>query len=188
MVALYKLLGISLIDEVYLDTESDEVISKISSPNVLISRRESRYATNQTDGNQMMVNFIERIDGDIYVKLLCTSPFILSQTIERGIRFLLEHPEHDSIFAVRKEKCYLWQHDKPLYDINHIPNSKMLEDTIIEAMSLYIIRKEAVLKTKRRIGNTPYMLNITPLEALDINYPEDYEFALSIAKGIKYNV
>jgi CMP-N-acetylneuraminic acid synthetase len=183
-VNLEKLIECSLIDEAYLDTESEEIIKMAEGIGCEILRRDPALATNKTDGNQLLLNEASKVDADIYVMILGTSPFIKINTIENGIKVLLENEEYDSVVAVRREKFYLWNNGKPVYDINNIPNSFTLEDTIIETMGLYIIRKNALLSTRRRIGNRPYLLNVSPVEAIDVNYPEDYELAKFIAKGM----
>ena len=50
---------------------------------------------------------------------------------------------------------------------------------------LYIVKKEAALKTGRRIGNKPFLLEATPLEAVDVNWPEDFKLAELIAAGMR---
>lgn len=184
-VNLEKLVKCKAIDEAYLDTECNEIISLADGSGAKILKRDANLATNKTDGNQLLLNEASQVDADIYVMLLGTSPFIKIETIEEGINILKENKEYDSVVAVRKEKFYLWKDGKTVYNINNIPNSFNLEDTIIETMGLYIIRKETLFRTKRRIGDNPYLLNVSPIEALDINYPEDYELAKFVAKGIE---
>jgi CMP-N-acetylneuraminic acid synthetase/regulator of RNase E activity RraA len=183
--SLKKLMSIPIIDEVFLDTESYEIIELASEVKCNILKRDVSLASNKTDGNMLFFNEIQKTDADICVQLLCTSPFIKPSTIEKGIRILLDNPEYDSVVAIKKEKQYLWKDGKPIYDINHIPNSVDLEDTIIESMGLYIVRRETALKLRRRIGNNPFLLEIDPTESVDVNWPEDFELANLIAIGLR---
>jgi CMP-N-acetylneuraminic acid synthetase/regulator of RNase E activity RraA len=183
--SLKKLMSIPIIDEVFLDTESYEIIELASEVKCNILKRDVSLASNKTDGNMLFFNEIQKTDADICVQLLCTSPFIKPSTIEKGIRILLDNPEYDSVVAIKKEKQYLWKDGKPIYDINHIPNSVDLEDTIIESMGLYIVRRETALKLRRRIGNNPFLLEIDPTESIDVNWPEDFELANLIAIGLR---
>ncbi len=183
--SLKKLLSIKLIDEVYLDTESHEIIELASEVKCKILTRDISLASNKTDGHQLFYNEAIQTDADIYVQLLGTSPFIKPETIEKGINILIKENKYDSVVAVRKEKQYRWEKSKPTYDINRIPNSDELEDAIIESMGLYIVRKEAAHSTKRRIGNNPYLLEIDPIESVDVNWPADFELANLIAIGLR---
>lgn len=183
--SLKKLTNIAKIDEVYLDSESNEIIELASEVKCKILRRDQNLASNKTDGNLLFYNEILKTDADICIQLLATSPFIKIETIEKGIEILKNNNHYDSVVAIRKEKQYKWLNNKPTYDINHIPNSVDLEDTIIESMGLYIVRRSVALETKRRIGNNPYLLEINPLESIDVNWPEDFELANLIAIGLR---
>lgn len=148
--------------------------------------RDPKLATNKTDGHQLFLNEIENFpEADIYVQYLCTSPFLKEETIDKAIRLLKEHPEHDSVILMKKDKVYGWSDGQPTYDINHIPNSKDLPFTITESMALYVIRKETALKLRRRFGDNPLFVYATPLEYLDVNLPEDFEAAEIIAEGFR---
>lgn len=180
---LEKLSSCDFIDEVYLDSESDEIIGAASEVDCKILRRDPRLASNRTDGNQLFLNEVEHVEGDIFIQALCTSPFISPETIRKGVQVLIEDTRYDSVVLVRRDRQYTWNDGAPVYDINHIPNSVDLPDTIIETMGLYIMRREAALATRRRIGNRPFLLEATPLESVDVNWPEDFALAELIAAG-----
>ena len=180
---LEKLIDCYFIDEVYLDTESDEIIQMADHLNCKVLKRHPDLASNQTDGNRLFMNEVNQVDADIYIQILCTSPFISISTIEKGIEILKQNHAHDSVTLVTRAKQYTWSSNKPNYDINHIPNSVDLPETIIESMGLYIIRKDSALATGRRIGDNPYLLNASPTEAIDVNWPEEFELANLIAAG-----
>jgi regulator of RNase E activity RraA len=119
------------------------------------------------------------------VQLLGTSPFIKIETIEKAVAILKSDSQYDSVVAIRKEKQYRWEGGRPTYDLNHIPNSADLGDVVLESMGLYVVRREAALATKRRIGNAPFLLEIEPLESVDVNWPKDFEMANLLAVGLR---
>lgn len=182
---LKKLVSINAIDEVYLDTESDEIIDLASEVTCKILRRDPALASNKTDGNKLFMNEVLNCDADIIIQVLCTSPFIKKCTIEKAIDTLKACPEYDSVVAVKRDKMYLWTNGVPNYDINNIPNSIDLDDTVIETMSLYVMRREAALKLNRRIGDSPYLIHVDPAEAIDVNYPDEFVLAEHIAAGMR---
>ncbi|MBK7229891.1 MAG: cytidyltransferase [Ignavibacteriales bacterium] len=183
--SLKKLFSLPLIDEVFLDTESQEIIELASEVKCKILKRDPTLASNKTDGNLLFYNEVLNTDADVCIQLLATSPFVKVETITKGIYILLNNPEYDSVLAVRREKQYRWENNSPIYDINQIPNSIDLDDTVIESMGLYIVRRDAALKTKRRIGENPFLLEIDPLESIDVNFPPDFELANLIAIGLR---
>lgn len=183
--SLKKLAACPSVDEVWLDTESHDIISLASEVKCRVMRRDPTLASNKTDGHQLFLNEVVQTDADICVQLLGTSPFIKTETIEKAIEILKTDERYDSVVAVRKEKQYRWECGRPRYDLQHIPNSVDLEDSIIESMGLYVVRRDAALTTKRRIGDNPYLLEIDPLESVDVNWPIDFEMANLIAIGLR---
>lgn len=180
---LDKLLACAFIDEVYLDTESEELVAMAAERECRVLRRDPELASNRTDGNRLFMNEVGHVEADLYIQILCTSPFIDPDTIRRGVDALRDDPRHDSAVLVRKDRLYLWRDGRPTYDIAHIPNSYTLEETVIETMGLYIMRRDAALRLQRRIGDAPLLLEATPLEAVDVNWPEDFALAELIQAG-----
>lgn len=182
---LEKLVNCDFIDEVYLDSESEEILNYAPYLDYIPMKRDPNLATNRTDGHQMFYNEVSQVDADIYIQILGTSPFISPATIKKGIDVLLEHDEYDSVVLMKKEKEYLWKDNQPLYNKHNIPNSNTLPDTIIEAMGLYIVRKETALCTKMRYGDSVYMLTADAIETIDVNYPDEFELAECIMRGLQ---
>lgn len=182
---LEKLAECEFIDEVYLDSESDRIFELASEVNCKFMHRDPSLATNKTDGHQLFFNEAKQVDADIYVQLLGTSPFIKKATIQKGIDILVKNTEYDSVVLVRKEKQYQWKDDQPMYDKFHIPNSFNLDDTVIETMGLYIVRNTVALEKQMRFGDKVFLLEADALEAIDVNYPDDFELASYIAAGMR---
>ena len=182
---LRKLMACSFIDEVYLDTEDEHIIELATETGANVLRRDAALASNSTDGNALFRYEASKVEADIYIQILCTSPFIKIETISEGVSCLQNKPEYDSVVLVRKEKQYRWSSEGPLYRIDPIPNSVDLPDAIIETMALYIARRSCVEETGRRIGNNPYLLEASAIEAVDVNWPEDFEMANLIAAGLR---
>ena len=184
--ALKTLLKCKEIDRVFLDTESEEMYKMCDFLPITFMKRDPSLANNKTDGHQMFMNEVRSFpDADIYVQLLCTSPFIRPETIDAAIRELRDSEEYDSAILMRKEKCYFWEDGKPKYDIAHIPNSKDLPDTVTESMGLYIHKRESALATNRRYGDNPLLVYGKAEELVDVNTPEDLRFAEFLANGLR---
>ena len=179
------LLKCKLIDKVFLDTESEDMHLETKYLNCHHMKRDPALANNNTDGHVLFLNEVENYkDADIYVQLLCTSPFIKPETIDKAIETLISSDEYDSAIFMKKNKVYEWNNNVPLYDINHVPNSKDLPDRIEEGMSLYIVKKEAALKYRRRYGMKPLFVFGNGLENIDINNTDELELAKTIMDGI----
>jgi regulator of RNase E activity RraA/CMP-N-acetylneuraminic acid synthetase len=182
---LEKLLRCRLVDEVYLDTESEAIAALARHLPVRILTRSRFLASNGTDGHALFLNEVGHIDADIYVQALCTAPFVRPETVDRAIEVLTTSSQYDSVALVRHEKQYVWRNGTPAYGLGRIPNSVDLPTTTLEAMSLYAVRRDAALATGRRFGERVYLMEAAPVEAIDVNTPADFELASYIASGLR---
>lgn len=182
---LEKLSKSNFFDEVYLDTESEEVMAEAEGLDIKVLKRSKKLSTNETNGNDLLNNEVKNIDADIYVQVLCTSPFIKLSTIESAVETILKNKNYDSALMVRHQKQYQWLNGQPQYNIDKIPNSSDLDDICTETMGLYIVKRQAALDLKRRIGDRPYFIEASPVEAIDVNYPKDFELAQLVAAGLR---
>lgn len=181
---LKQLLSCPRIDEVWLDTESDDLISEVKDLPVRIMKRDAELATNATDGHEMFENECHQVpDADVVIQALCTAPFVDEYTINKGLDQLLDHPEYDSLVAVTRTRQYSWTRGEPDYGRGRIPNSADLPSSTIEAMSLYIVRSTSAEYPKKRFGRKPLLLNLSARESIDINYQEDLVDAEMICRG-----
>ncbi|TAK98585.1 MAG: dimethylmenaquinone methyltransferase [Rhodospirillaceae bacterium] len=183
---LRQLLACPEIDAVYLDTESDKIIELASDLPVKILKRNPKLASNKTDGHELFANECARVQADLYIQCLCTSPFITAETMSRAIKALKQAPKADSLVAVQKRKQYTWEKGRPAYGEGRIPNSVDLPDTVIESMGLYMVRGgKAGAKPKRRFGKDVVLFELTDEEAFDVNWPDDLALAERICAGYR---
>lgn len=181
---LRQLIECDLINEVYLDTDSDEIAELANDLPVKRLNRPVGLASNATDGHELFAWECAQVDADIYVQALCTSPFVTTETVRRALQSLMASEDNDSLVAVTKSKQYLWQGVEPLYGRGRIPNSVDLPVTTLEAMSLYAVRRE-IIPLGKRFGNNPLFFELSPAENIDVNWPEDLALAETIAAGIR---
>ncbi len=182
---LKQLLACPEIDDVYLDTESDRIIELASDLPVKILKRNAKLASNKTDGHELFANECAKVDADIYIQCLCTSPFITPETMTRAIKALKSDKKADSLVAVQKRKQYTWAKGRPAYGEGRIPNSVDLPDTVIESMGLYMVRKKGKAKPKKRFGDNVVLFELTDEEAFDVNWPDDLALAERISAGYR---
>ncbi|GHT92335.1 hypothetical protein FACS1894140_4200 [Spirochaetia bacterium] len=186
MHTLEKICSCDFIDEVYLDTESDEMLEYAPHLRYNPFKRDKTLADNSSTGDMLIYNEAKAVDADLYIQIMCTFPFISKESIKKGISVLLEKPEYDSVVMVKKDKLYEWKDNKPAYYVDgRIPNSVDLPDTLSETMGFYISRREVAINDKRRVGDHPYLLEASPIEAVDINTLPDFEMAEKISKGLQ---
>jgi CMP-N-acetylneuraminic acid synthetase/regulator of RNase E activity RraA len=184
MFTVRKLLACNLVDIVVVDSDDDEILDLARRAGAETLRRDKALASNRTDGNELFRNEIRHFSADIYIQHLCTSPFVREDTIDYAIKFLQKNADFDSVVLGNREKRYEWSKDHPLYDIRSIPNSVDLDYSYKESMGFYAIRAAAAEKTGRRIGGSPKLIFGKPIENVDVNEPDDLDFAKLIAGGL----
>ncbi len=160
-------------------------------PNTKYLKRDEKFDTAQADVKDMFRTFSFQVPADIYVLAHATAPFPKSTSIDEGIR-AVKSGQFDSAIAVKKMQEFIWKDSKPFnYNPLKILRTQDLELLYVETTGLYIFTQAVIRERKSRIGANPYMLEVTPIEAIDINNPVDFEIAnaineKTIKKG-KYN-
>lgn len=167
------------LDEIYVYC-SDESICKYLPNGVKFLKREKYLDLQTTSFNEVLTTFANIIDADFYVLTHATAPFISAESIEKGINAVLTN-KYDSALSVTKLQEFLWKDNKPFnYDVNKIPRTQDLEPLYTETCGLYIYNKNLINKEKRRIGHSPYLIEVSKIEACDINTKEDFIIADAI--------
>ena len=122
----------------------------------------------------------QEIDADIYVLCHATSPFIRSETIEKGLRAVRDG-EYDSAFAAQRLQTFVWYKGERLnYDPDDVPRTQDIEPICIETSAFFIYKKHVVTDIRRRIGNRPLICECDNVESVDIDYASDYEMAVKL--------
>ena len=172
-----------MIDEVYIYC-SDDSVQKYILSGVKYLKRPKYLDEDSVNANDFIREFIKEVDADIYVNAHTTSPFARTETINDCIE-KVKSGEYDSAFCAESIKTFLWQDNKPInFDVNSFPRTQDLPDIYGETSIAYVFRKETFEKYNRRVGVKPYIKKVGKIEAVDIDYPEDFEIANAIYKGV----
>ncbi len=180
---LDNLSNTDLCDSINVYCSSEEVIPYLSSNARFIKRPE--YLDLATSNfTQIFNSFMSQISSDIYVYAHATAPFVTINTMKECI-LAVKSGEYDSAFCALKLQDYLWQNGKPLnFDATNLPRTQDLPAIYKETSGIYVFTKEVFQKYKTRIGENPYIKEVSTIEAIDIDYPEDFEIADAIYMSI----
>ncbi len=174
------------VDEVIVDTNNELIISKAPQlfDKVLISKRPYKLSPPSTNINKIIEHDIERFDADIYLQTHVTNPLLKPETIANSLKIFIELEDgYDSLFSVNKyNKRFYDSNGKALnHDLDNLVRTYELSPVYEENSILYIFTKESFFKKKNRIGLKPKMLEISHVEAIDINDEITFRFAEVIA-------
>jgi CMP-N-acetylneuraminic acid synthetase len=188
-IKLRQLLGCDLIDEVVLSTNDDEILDFASSFKVSklqIHQRKDSLCSSSTSTDELVSHALDLIPNEHILWTHVTSPFInssvYSDIISRYKKCLVSG--YDSLMTTTLIHAFLWGKNGPInYDrnIEKWPRTQTLEP-------LHEINSGAFLNSAfnykvlhDRIGVNPFFYSMDRIIAHDIDWPDDFSIAESIA-------
>ena len=162
-VFLRTLVKVKEFDEIYVFCSSPEIKDYLID-GVEYLERPKYLDTQEATPQQIMGEFIKRIDADIYAVCHCTSPFVTAEHFGECVKAVISE-KYDSSFTAEKIQRLLWSSDN-------------------KPSAAYVFKKEVFEKYKRRIGINPHITEVSGVECVDIDYPEDFEIANAIYMSI----
>lgn len=178
---LEKLSKIDLLDELYVFC-SDENIKNYLTRKAIFLKRPKYLDTKEATPQNIINEFMRRVnDADIYCVCHCTNPLVSTEHFRETINALVQK-NFDSAFTAKKIQKLFWtQKKEPLnFDATNIPRTQDLPPLYEEIPAIYAFRKEMFIETQRRIGFNPRITQISEIESVDIDYPQDFIIANSI--------
>lgn len=187
---LDTLLGISEIDQVVINTDARSILQNhglVDESRVLIRDRKESIQGDYVSMNKIIEDDVNSIAADYYFMTHTTNPLLSQSTIREAMMQLKmadEDGSADSIFTVNKIQTRFYNSD--VEPINHDPKNLIRTQDLVpwfeENSCLYGFTKDSFGSTKARIGKKPKMLVTSKFESIDIDEPDDWEFALAAAK------
>lgn len=184
-----NLLKSKFVDEIVIDTDSPDIIkmTRENFPTVLILERPEHLRDGSIAMNDVLLNITNQIEADLYLQTHSTNPLLTSNTIDKGIKNLLEsYPMYDSLFSVTKRNVRFW--DILARPINHNQNillrTQDLPPIFEENSCMYIFSKDILKSKHNRIGNRPILFEIDPVESQDIDVELNFKVAEFLYKEV----
>lgn len=176
---LSTLIKVENIDEVYVYCSNPD-IKEFLPEGVKYLRRSESLDQDTTKMNEVLSCFANDVDSDVYVMTHTTAPFIKPESIKKGLDAVLSG-QFDSSFAAKKVQDFLWKDGKPFnYELNNIPRTQDLPALFEETSGFYIYKKDVIKNLNRRIGNSPFIVEVGEIESIDIDEREDFLIADAI--------
>lgn len=188
---IQTLLNVPEIDEIVVNTDSDEAIQKVidyNNPKVKYHKREAYYASAQCSASDFLKHLGETTDTDIFVYAPCTNPLVSAQTYSNCINEFLGNSDIDSLTTANYVKDFLWENNKAInYDSLKAPRSQDLPDIISLNFACSVMTKDNLLKYSYVVGQKPKFIITDEIESVDIDTPTDFFIAEQLYK-LKHNM
>ncbi|RKD34826.1 acylneuraminate cytidylyltransferase family protein [Lacrimispora algidixylanolytica] len=168
-----------MLDSINVYCSSEDVIPFVSD-GVNFIQRPAYLDLPTSNFSQIFENFMNTVHADIYVYAHATAPFITVETMAECIR-VVQSGEYDSAFCASKIQDYLWQDGEPLnFNATNVPRSQDLKPIYRETSGIYVFTREVFERYHRRIGEKPFVKEVSLKEAVDINNLEDFKLASAL--------
>jgi CMP-N-acetylneuraminic acid synthetase len=182
------LIATPAVDEIVVDTDSDEIADDVSThfPGVTIRRRPHDLLGDMVPMHDIVARFVaEHGTLDHVLQTHATNPLLTSATLARAIETYLGDGSHDSLMSVTEWRTRLFDHSaRPM---NHDPSlllrTQDLEPVFEENSNIYIASRAVVESTGRRIGSNPILFPVDRLESLDIDEEIDFKMVECLMQG-----
>lgn len=177
---------VSLIDEIYVSSEDENVLTTASSYNVKTIVRPKELSSPEITTQDVLVhayNVIGEKTGkspELIVLLQPTHPLRMFSSIEEALQKMISETDYDSLFVVMEtdelrgriiDNCFISEFD--------LPRNKRTEPKFYKNTgSFYIFRPDRSFLVQSFFGNKiyPYILDRSLFE-IDIDYQSDLELA-----------
>ncbi len=176
------------IDQVVIDTDSDFIIDDCAEhfPGVQVLLRPEHLRDGAIAMNDVLLNTLAQVDADIALQTHSTNPFLKAETVSSALKLFTEPgSEFDSVFSVTRLQARLWDGD--CRAVNHDPavllRTQDLAPLYIENSCFFIFTPDVLRQRGNRIGDRPLMVEMAPLEAVDIDTEADFAMAAAIAES-----
>jgi CMP-N-acetylneuraminic acid synthetase len=185
---LDNLLSIKEIDQIIINTDARDVLAEnglIETKRIVIRDRKQEICGDLVSMNLIIEDDVNNIDADIYLMTHTTNPLMTANTVGDALASFQAQQNNrvgdaDSLFTVDKIQTRFYRKDCSA--VNHDPDNLMrtqdLEPWFEENSNLYIFTKGAFDQTNSRIGANPMMYETPKFESIDIDTPEDWDFAI----------
>ena len=173
----------SSVDETWVSTDCQDIRDIALEHGASVIKRPDKFATCNSKNEDALLHFAEGRDFDLLVSIQPTSPLLLSEDINEGLKLISK--DCDSVFSATKEHWVpRWTLDnQPLnWDIHNRPMRQNMPETYIENGAFWITSKKQLLKSKLRYSGKikPYPMPL--LRSFQIDTLEDFDLIHTIMR------
>lgn len=182
---LDTLLSVQLIDLIVINTDARDTLAShglIETDRISIRDRKPDICGDNVSMNRVIADDLSNVSAGIYLMTHTTNPLLSAVTIEKALTQFIHAKSSsavDSLFTVDKVQTRFYRADAS--PVNHDPDNLIptqeLEPWYEENSNLYIFTRESFRATGARIGKRPMMFQSPFFESIDIDTPDDWDFA-----------
>lgn len=175
------LLAAARVDEVMVDTDSDEIKEAVgtSFPEVLLHHRPERLRGDMVPMHDIVTDVANDVTHDLLLQTHSTNPLLSAPTIDRAIDALSVSDDTDSLMSVTAwHTRFFYSDGRPVnHDPTRLIRTQDLPALLEENSNIYIAPVTLIRETGLRVGSDPLLFEIDRAEAVDIDDEFDFQVA-----------
>jgi CMP-N-acetylneuraminic acid synthetase len=175
--------GSSLLTDVYVNSDSDEIGNYCESLGVKYYKRPKDLASETATSDEYNYNFFEAINPDLLVQVNPVCPMVTSKDIDDIIQYFLDN-NLDSLITVREEHLHAFCDGRAVnLDIEkQLPRTQDISPVLICAWPVCIWEKESFMRSFEKKGHAVLSGNlgfypVSFFTSFKISYEEDFLLA-----------
>ncbi len=183
-IKLGQLLESSLIRNIFVSTNDPIVVSicdRFDSKKIKVVQRPEELASSSASTDDLIKHVPDIMPEGHILWTHVTSPFIGSELYDRIIETYFESiGSNDSLMTVTKLQKFIWNTTKPInYDrgVEKWPRTQTIEPLWEVNSGAFIATKEIYKERMDRIGDKPYLFELSGEIAFDIDWLPDFSMA-----------
>lgn len=172
--------------DVYIDTDSDQVIKECQDIDVTCYRRLDTHILLENDIEfkispvllmiDRFLNEYVKDENEIVITPHVTSPFLKLETIQKAVKKLEEG--YDSVQSCTSHNEFAYFRGNPInFDPLVVQKTQDLEPIVLGNGAFFIFTKKTFKELNNRIGKNPYFYKLNMPESIEIDDYEDLELA-----------
>lgn len=155
-------------------------------PELVVRERPDALGSSETTTDELVSYALDTLEGDVMLWTHVTSPFADARVYDAALRrFESLQPPHDSLMSVRRVQSFLWNAQGPLnYDPKKLrwPKTQDLEPILEVDSAIFIVDMALGRRLRDRVGNHPFLYELSRIESVDIDWEEDFSYAEAAAR------
>ena len=181
-----QLQSVKEINDVVVNSNSDEMLSIAKNLGAKTVKRDDYYASNTISMSSVFEDMANNMDCENILYANCTNPLVSTNSYSDAIRIFLNNTSaYDSLVSCHDIKEFLYLDGKALnYDPMNQPRSQDLPNVVALNFAISIISKSDMIKNRNIIGMNPYFYKLNEVESLDIDTPLDFFIAEKLYQHI----
>jgi CMP-N-acetylneuraminic acid synthetase len=183
-IKISQLLKSTKIDKIIVSTNDEEVKNialSFDDSKIMIDDRPEYLASSETSTDDLVKYVPSIIESGVVLWTHVTSPFVTESIYDDMIEKYLEASNtNDSLMSVTKIQKFLWNKNGPInYDKSKEkwPRTQTIEPIYEVNSGAFIADVEVYKALSDRVGNKPYLYELSDKEAFDIDWQDDFDIA-----------